>query len=104
MSESIAIPHHRLAGRERGRAHHLLLGALLGMIIGALGFAIVASTVDVVGAALAEKTATAVSLVEFPARELPPEWRWEPKGVEVEHMYRQHAPARLDWIREGGAR
>jgi hypothetical protein len=104
MSESIAIPHQRLARRERGRAHHLLLGGLLGMIIGALGFAIIASTVDVVGAALAEKTPTAVSPVEFPARELPPEWRWKPKGVPVEHMYRQYPSARLDWIREGGAR
>ena len=104
MSESIAIPHRRLARRERGRAHHLLLGALLGMIIGALGFAIVVSTVDVVRLALAEETPAAASLVEFPDRELPPEWRWQPKGVPVEHMYRQHAPARLDWIREGGKR
>ena len=104
MSESIAISYHRPAGRERGRAHPLLLSALLGMTIGALGFAIVASTVDVVRAALAEETPTIGPLVEFPARELPPEWQWKPKGVEVEHMYRQHAPERLDWIRKGGAR
>lgn len=104
MTESIAIPHRRLARREPGRAHHLLLGALLGVIIGALGFAIVVSTVDVVRVAFVEKAPTATSLVEFPARELPPEWRWQPNGVPVEHMYRQHTPPRLDWIREEGKR
>ena len=104
MSESIAISYHRPAGRERGRAHPLLLSALLGMIVGAIGFAMAASIVDVARATLAEKTPTAVSVVEFPVRELPPEWQWKPEGVPFEHMYRQHAPARLDWIRRGGAR
>jgi len=104
MSQSIAIPHHRQPGRERGRAHHLLLSTLLGTIIAVLGFALVGSAVDVVSGVLAQVTPTAEPLVEFPARELSAEWKWEPKGVEVDHMYRQYAPPRLDWIREGGAR
>jgi hypothetical protein len=93
----------------RGRVHHLLLGALLGIVIGALGFAIAVSTVDVVRAALASQTAADAALaappvVEYPARELPPEWRTWKMGVEVDHMYRQKQSPKLDWIREGGKR
>jgi len=107
MSESIAIfPQHRPAGRELGRARYLAFGALMGLIIGVFGFAVVASTVDLVQAALSSQTSAAVAepLIEYPARELPREWRWERKPVAVEHMYRQQASPRLDWIRNGGAR
>jgi hypothetical protein len=100
MSHGIAIPHHRPAGH----GHHLVLSVLLVALVGGLGLAIVGSAVDAVRGAFAEETATSEPRVEFAARELPREWQWQPSGVAVEHMYGQHKPARLDWIREGGAR
>ena len=106
-SESIAIfPQHQPAGRELGRARYLGFGALVGLIIGALGFAVVASTVDVVQAALSSQTSAAVAepLVEYPARELPREWKGAREPVAYQHMYRQQGSPRLDWIRNGGAR
>ncbi len=104
MSQAITIPFHHTAGRERGRGHYLFLRAVVVVIAGALGLAIAMSTLDLGRAALAEETATAAPLAAFPDRELPPEWRWERKPVEFDHMYRQVAPPRLDWIRNGGAR
>ena len=104
MSESITIPHHRPARRDGVRAHYLFVSALLALIIGGLGYAIVASTVDAVRAGISDANAIAEPVVEYPARELPAEWRWEPKGVEFEHMYRQKASPRIDWIRQGGRR
>ncbi len=107
MSESIAIvPQHRPVGRELGRVRYLCFGALTGLIIGALGFAVVVSTVDVVQAALSSEAPVAVAepLAEYPPRELPREWRGHRKPVAVEHMYRLQGSPRLDWIRNGGAR
>ena len=99
MSQTIAIPHHLHVGRERGPYSHLLLAALLGLIIGALGFAILASAVDVVRSALSSETATAESLPTYPARALPAEWRGYRDPVQYEHMYRTDPTPRLDWIR-----
>ena len=104
MSQSIAIHDHAHAVRDRGGRHRFLVGSILGVLIGVLAFAIVQSTVDIVRAALPSVTAVAATPMEFPARELPREWQWKPKGVEFEHMYRQHATPRLDWIRERGGR
>ncbi len=104
MSHAIAIYqplHHR---QNLARARYRLLSAFLGLIIGALGFAIVASTIDVVRAASLERSAAAESVVSYPPRELPREWRWEPKTVEYEHMFRQQAAPRIDWIRNGSRR
>ena len=92
------------ARRERGLGLHLFYGVLLGLIIGALGFAIVASTVDVVRAALPLETAAVEPLAAYPARELSREWRGERKAIDVDYMYRQKASPRLDWIRRGGGR
>jgi hypothetical protein len=43
---------------------------------------------------------------EWPARELPPGWRWEKPGVQYEHRYRATSPDRatggLKWIRNSG--
>ena len=81
----------------------------MGVVIGALGFAIVVSTIDVVRASAAIEPAVAdasaaLSVREYPARELPQEWREWKMGVDVDHMYRQKQSPRLDWIREGGGR
>jgi hypothetical protein len=109
MSESIAIRSHTHARqsrrRARGRVHHLILGALLGMVVGALGFAIVVSTVDVVRAAVGAPGAAAAAappLHDAPARELPREWREWQMGVDVDHMYRRQERPRSDWIRNSG--
>lgn len=41
-------------------------------------------------------------LPAFPEAELPPEWRWERKAVDFDHMYRPPGgPERMDWIRTG---
>ena len=104
MSESIAIHHHRPARRERGRRHPLLLGVLLGLVIGTLGFAIVAATVDVAQTAFANEVAATDAAAAFPVRELPREWRTWNIGVDVDHMYRNKQSPRLDWIRQGRGR
>jgi hypothetical protein len=99
MSEMIAIPRHRPAGNERGRGHPRFIRALLGLTIGVLGFAVAASGFDLVRTVVAEQAATLEPVVNHPAPELPPEWRWQPKGVEYEHMYRKKTSPRFDWIR-----
>ncbi len=105
MSEAvISHHHHRTARREWGRARNLSLSALLGFLIGVLGLAIAVSTVDVVRAAIVEEAATVEPVVEYPARELPREWQWQPKGLEYEHMYMQRKSPRSDWIRKGSGR
>jgi hypothetical protein len=100
VSHSIAIPRHRPAERERGRHHHLFVGAILCLILGALSFGIVATTVSIVRSAASEEAAAAAPRVAYPARELPREWRLERKAVDFEHMYRQKQSPQLDWIRE----
>lgn len=105
MSESIVIHANPPARPARRRLPPLLLGGFLGMVIGALGLAIVVSTVDVVRAALAGPAVAAVSpLEEAASHELPREWREWKIGVDVDHMYRQKDSPRLDWIRESGRR
>jgi len=113
MSHTIAVPHHHQPGRERGRAHHLLPSTLLGVLIAVLGFAMVGPTVAVVRGVLAEEAPTAEPVMEFPAREVPAKWKWEPKGLDVDNMYglpasprpnTRSAPPPLDWIQEGSAR
>ena len=102
MSATIAIPYHRGTGRDRGRARSPRLGAVLSLLIAALGVAIAVSTNNVVRAALAGEAPTAEAIAERPTRELPPEWRWAGKAtVDFDHMYRHQVSPRLDWIREG---
>lgn len=100
VSQSIAIPRHRPAKRERGHHHHLLVRAILCLILGALSFGIVATTVAIVRSAASEETAAAEPRVAYPARELPREWKVWQTGVEYEHMYRNAPSPQLDWIRE----
>ena len=92
MSESIAIFHYQPAERPFRSAFLILIAV-------ALGFAVVAGTV--VRAAISAESTITEPLPEYPARELAPEWRWERKPVEFEHMYRQKASTRVDWIRQG---
>ena len=104
MSHSIAIPHHRPVEHERGRRHGLLVGAMLGLIVAALAFAIVESTVRLVTSAPPAEAIIVESLAEPPRRELAREWLWEPKIIEFEHMYHQKKSRRPDWIRRSGGR
>ena len=108
MGHSIAIRQPRPPGRVRGSGHPLLLGGLLGAIIGALGFAIAVSTIDVARTMLLSESSAAaspeLSVREYPARELPREWREWKIGADVDHMYRKLPAQRLDWIRQGGRR
>ena len=95
MSHSIAIPDHRM--------DHRFGSTSLALIIAALGFAIAGAAFDVVRDTIGEHRAITEPLVEYPARELSPEWRWKRKTVELDHMYRQKASPGIDWIRRGGA-
>jgi hypothetical protein len=108
MSHSIAIRQPRPPERVRGSRSPLFLGGLLGAVIGALGLAIAVSTIDVVRATLLNDAAAApsaeISVHEYPARELPREWREWKIGADVDHMYRKKSAQRLDWIRQGGRR
>lgn len=70
QSHSVAIPHYRPAAREPGRRPHLLLGMLMGLIVGALGFAILEYTVDLVHASFSTGAPVAASPAEGPH-----EWR-----------------------------
>jgi hypothetical protein len=74
------------------------------MVVGALGFAIVVSTVDVVQAMVGASVAAATDppLYESPASELPREWREWKMGVDVGHMVRRQERPRFDWIRNSG--
>ena len=96
MSHSIAIPDHRM--------DHRFGSVFLGLIIAALGCAIVGTAVDVVRGTIGEHRAITEPLVEYPASELSREWRWKRKTVvEPDRMYRQKASPGIDWIRRGGA-
>ena len=103
MHHTTTIPRYHHVERERGRHRQLVVGGILGLIIGVLAFAIVESTAGIVGAALSDRTATSEPAVAYPARELEPEWRWERKALDFDHMYRQKQAPQLDWIREGAS-
>lgn len=99
MSEILSQPQPRSAWNASRREHHVLFRALLGVTLGILGFAIATTLFDVARSAVVERTAIVEPVVDFPVRELPPEWRWQPRGVDYEHMYRIKTSPRLDWIR-----
>jgi hypothetical protein len=100
VSHSIAIPHYRPAPRERGRHHHLLVGAILCLILGALTYGIVATTVAIVTRAQVDETLAAEPQLAYPARELSREWSGERNAVRSEHMYAQPQSPGLDWLRK----
>jgi hypothetical protein len=99
MSKSNAIHSDARHGGERRNRRRFVVGAALGLLVAVLAFATVHAAAGVVRATVPAETAVAQPAPEFPARELPAEWQWKPRGVQVEHMYRNHAPQRLDWIR-----
>jgi hypothetical protein len=98
MSEILSLPQPRPAGNA-GSKHRALFRALLGVSLGVLGFAIATTLFDVVQTAVAERGAVVEAVADFPAPDLPREWRWQPTGVEYEHMYRDKTSPQLDWIR-----
>jgi len=101
MSEMISTLHPRLSGSTWSNQHQHLLGAFLILILAIVGVAVATWMLDVVDTAPTAPAATADAVPEFPSRELPREWRWAPKSVEVEHMYREGAEPRptRKWIR-----
>ncbi len=101
MSE-IAIHHRPAISRTYGAGRRAALAAVATIIVGGLGFAIAASTVDVARAWYA--TATAEPVAPHAVHELSREWQWSPKSVEYPHMYNRKSSPRLDWIRTGGSR
>lgn len=75
--------------------------AALFIAVIALGL-VSASTME--GYAIEQPTEDLSQAVFTTTRELPPEWQWQPKGVEYEHMYGGSASRpKLDWIRNGEA-
>lgn len=70
----------RVAGAARAmRAASLLL---LGILLGSAGSRMVRASGPEGACA-----AVPVPMLEEPARVLPPEWRWTPPGVSVEHVF-----------------
>ena len=109
MSQSIAIGSHRSSHQESARHHRIAMGAVMGLIIGAMTSAIVLTAVNFVSNARSAET-TAVETVKavkvYPVGELPREWRGGRKSVQLEPMSarsQQRSPG-LDWIREGAKR
>jgi len=98
--------HHLHITRDYGRYYHLLAALTLGVVIGVLSFAILASTIDAVRSVLPAETVA----IEGPARPpvpLSPEWRWQGREpVQYEHMFREHGAAdrELDWISDPARR
>jgi len=101
MSEMISTLHPRFSGSTWRHQHPQFLAALLILLLAIVGVAIATLMLDVVRTVPAEPVSTAAAVTDIPARELPPEWRWAPKGVDVEHMYREGAEPRprKKWIR-----
>lgn len=105
MSESI-LSHRPTTRRTHGAGRHALLTTVAILIVGGLGLAVAASTIDVVRTAYASLTEPAPPerIPAYPPRELPREWQWSPPSVDYEHMYNRKESAGLDWIRENGSR
>ena len=97
MSDSLSIHGHPQVERKSGqRPRWVAAILLLGLIIGVL--------VSGTGSVHSALPAKAAPFDEHLGRELPREWRSERKPVEFEHMYRNEAPPRPGWIRQGGRR
>lgn len=90
--------------RGTARQHRLRGVALLGWVVGALVLFGVGVTHGLTPREASRERVGAEQAVEYPRRELPREWRWEPKAVPVEHMYSQKGSRRLDWIGRPGSR
>jgi hypothetical protein len=103
MSESIAIHSDGHAGHETRGHSRLLVGGMVGLIVGVLGFAIVESSIGIVRSMLPTQEATEDFLANLPGREFPREWRMDRKAVNFDHIYGQKEGPGLDWIREPGA-
>ena len=69
----------------------LLLGPIIGILLLSKGVLVFAA--GVVQDALPLVPEAAASVVVPPARELPREWRWQPRPVEFERMYRHMPPS-----------
>ena len=104
-------PHSEI---EREHHRHLLLVGVLGLLFGALAFATLDQSISapslalptdlipmeyLVGEAPAEQP-----VLEFPTRELPREWQWEPAPLDVEHMHMRGPATGRSFIRDGGSR
>ena len=106
MAHDTAIHHYGAAIRNGWRTHPALsttISALLGMLIGALLFAIAASTVEVIGQTLIGSPAAAPKITYTP-RALAPDWRSRPEtGTgDHDHMYYRTPNQNLDWIYNSG--
>jgi hypothetical protein len=99
MSHAVALRPGRTNTPERSRHRHAFIAASLGVLVGGLGVAVASLAFDAVQSAFTNVSEPVVSPSPLPARELPAEWRWQPRGVEYEHMYRAERTKRPDWIR-----
>jgi hypothetical protein len=71
-----------------------LAGALVGALLACLALAALPAGRGLLGAAAgfeapAGRQEMASPAREWPPRPLPREWRWSPRGVRVDHMFRQ---------------
>ena len=106
MSHSIAIPRNRGAETGGVRVVHVfvIVSAVLGMLVGALGFPVAESAMGFVRGVLTLEATVAETTIKDPEPNLPNEWTWQRAPVEFERMYSDKRPVRVDWIRENGGR
>jgi len=75
----------------QGWRRPMLAGLLLGALLGAAASAALAPQGIAITLGSEERARPAR---ERPPEPLPREWRWSPRGVRYEHMFRQSAPER----------
>jgi hypothetical protein len=102
MGHAIALRPGRRHKSERVGHSHAFIAASLGVLVGGLGVSVaslafdaVQSRVTIVSEALARPSPPS----PLPARELSAEWRWQPKAVAYEDIFRAERSRRPDWIR-----
>jgi hypothetical protein len=99
MGHAIAIRPGRRHKSERVGHSHAFIAASLGVLVGGLGVAVASLAFDAVQSRVTSMSEVLAPPSPLPARELSAEWRWHPKAVSYEHMYRAERSRRPDWIR-----
>jgi hypothetical protein len=103
MRATIPLHHYMDVGHDWASHHVAALTLVGGVLVAALLLTFAEPLVEFARSSAAAPTAVQPA-VEYPPPELAREWRWQPSGVAVEHMYRRYDEQRLDWIRNSGAR
>ncbi len=101
MDRTAAIGHRAIPVRQWVHHHHSLVGTGLWVILATLVVATVETTLNALSGVPTNNTAATEQAESIPAPEMPREWRWEPKEITFDHMYRHKGlPERIDWVQD----